>query len=134
MTSLDADRDSIIELIMVLVDTSVWVAHFKEPNIRLQQLLESGDVATHPFVIGELACGGLSHRAEILSLMQALPTYTAISAEEYLHFVDSHKLAGNGIGFVDVHLLASSLLNSDFLWTLDKKLEAIAQKLKVAFR
>ena len=119
---------------MVLIDTSVWIDHFSNSSKRLQELLEAGEVATHPFVIGELACGGLSNRAEILALMQALPSYSPISQKEYLHFVDSYKLAGKGIGFVDIHLLACALLNSDFIWTLDKKLADIARKLRIAHR
>ncbi len=119
---------------MVLVDTSVWIDHFRKSNPHLQELLEAGEAATHPYVIGELACGGLAKRGEIFTLMQALPSYSPISQEEYLHFVDSYKLAGEGIGFVDIHLLASALLNSDFLWTVDKSLDAAARKLRIAHR
>jgi predicted nucleic acid-binding protein len=119
---------------MVLVDTSVWVGHFRAANVQLQTLLETGEVAIHPFIIGELACGGLTHRQEILALLQTMPTHSALSQEEYLHFVDVYNLAGKGIGFVDVHLLASTLIKSDFLWTIDKKLDMVAHKLKIAFR
>ena len=119
---------------MVLVDTSVWIDHFRRSNAHLQELLEAGEAATHPFVIGELACGGLARRGEILTLMQALPSYSPISQEDYLHFVDSYKLAGKGVGFVDIHLLASALLNSDFLWTLDKSLDAAARRLRIRHR
>jgi len=119
---------------MVLVDTSVWVAHFRKSNACLQEMLDKGDVSTHPFVIGELACGGLGNRAEVLALIQALPTSPVLSQEEFLHVVDAYRLAGRVIGFVDVHLLGSALMRSDFLWTLDTKLDAVARKLKIAFR
>ena len=119
---------------MVLVDTSVWISHFRNSDIQLQQLLETGEVSTHPYVIGELACGNLMNRDEILTLMQALPSYSPVSQQEFLHFLDSFKLAGKGIGFVDIHLLASALLNSDFLWTLDKNLDAAARRLRIAHK
>lgn len=118
---------------MIIADTSVWISHFRESNKRLSSLLEESEISCHPFIIGELACGGLGNRKEILSLLQALPTYSPISSEEYFHFLDSYKLYGKGIGFVDVHLLAAALLNSDFIWTLDKKLDLIARKLKVDY-
>ena len=119
---------------MVLVDTSVWIDHFRKSNAHLQDVLEQGEVATHPFVIGELACGGLAKRHEILALMQALPSYSPISQDEFVHFVESYKLANKGVGFVDIHLLASALLNSDFVWTLDKSLDALARKLRIRHR
>jgi len=119
---------------MVLVDTSVWIDHLRSANARLGQLLDAGEVTVHPYVIGELACGPVTNRNEILALISALPARTAVSHAEFLHFVESYRLAGQGIGFVDVHLLASALLNSDFLWTRDRKLDAAACRLKVAFR
>lgn len=117
---------------MILVDTSVWVEHFRKGVKELEILLIDGDVAIHPFIIGELACGGIKNREEILSLLQALPSSTIIELEEYLHFVGSHHLMGKGIGFVDIHILASAYLDSNFLWTLDKKLDAIATQMKVS--
>ena len=89
------------------------------------------EVACHPFVIGELACGNIKNRDEVLSLLQALPTVPVVSQEEYLHFIDSHRLMGTGIGFVDVHLLASSRLSRMPLWTEDAKLKSVAGKLKL---
>jgi hypothetical protein len=80
-----------------------------------------------------LACGGLTNRIEILTFLQALPTCAAISKKGFLHFVDSYKLPGNGIGVIDAHLLAGALLNSNFLRILDTKLDAGGRKLKIAF-
>ena len=117
---------------MILIDTSVWVEHFRKGVHELDILLNEGEVATHPFIIGELACGGIKNREEILSLLQALPSSTTIELDEYLHFVSSHHLIGKGIGFVDIHILASAYLDSNFLWTLDKKLNAIATKMKLS--
>lgn len=117
---------------MVLVDTSVWIEHFRTSNRHLQELLDAGETATHPYVIGELACGRLVKRSRVLTLMKALPSYSPITQEEYLHFVDSYKLAGTGTGFVDIHLMASAVLNGDFLWTFDKNLRTAAAKLGIA--
>jgi predicted nucleic acid-binding protein len=117
---------------MILVDTSVWVEHFRKGLQELEILLNEGEVATHPFIIGELACGGLTNRSEILSLLQSLPALTTIDLDEYLHFVSSHQIIGKGIGFVDIHILASAYIDSNFLWTLDKKLHAIATKMKLS--
>ena len=119
---------------MVLVDTSVWVAHFRKADARLTKHLDAGEVATHPYIIGELACGGLSNRTEIHLLLQELPAAPVLPEQEFLHFLATNELAGQGIGFVDIHLLGSAVLNGDFLWTLDKKLDALARKLKVALR
>lgn len=118
---------------MVVVDTSVWVEHFKSGANKLEKLLNEGEVAIHPFIIGELACGGLTNRKQILSLLQSLPTLTVIDFNEYLHFVNRHRLMGKGIGFIDIHLLASAYLESNFLWTIDKKLNVIAKKMKLSF-
>jgi len=118
---------------MVLVDTSVWIAHFKKGNRRLVELLTKSEVACHPFVIGELACGWLKNRREILSLMRTLPTARVAEDEEILRFIETNNLMGMGIGLVDVHLLASALLTDIPLWTYDRKLRMTAQKLGVFY-
>ena len=118
---------------MVLVDTSVWIAHFKKGNRRLVELLSNGEVACHPFIIGELACGRLKNREEILSLMQALSTVPVAEHEEILRFIEAHDLMGMGIGLVDVHLLASALLTGIPLWTYDRKLKTTAKKLGISY-
>lgn len=118
---------------MILADTSVWISHFRATNKQLSSLLENSEISCHPCIIGELACSGIGNRREIVSLLQALPSYTPVRNSEFLHFIESYRLHGKGIGFVDVHLLASALLNSDFIWTMDTKLEKIAKKLKVAY-
>ena len=111
---------------MVLVDTSVWVLHLREGNIGLKRLLNDGDVACHPFIIGELACGNLKNRYEILSFLQALPVATQVEHEDVMQFVENYRLMGKGLGYIDVHLLASSLLTEVPIWTLDKKLNEVS--------
>jgi hypothetical protein len=118
---------------MVLVDTSVWVNHLRRGDIQLEELLLNGEVICHSFVIGELACGNINNRSEILALLQALPKAPTIDLAEYLYFIEQNHLIGTGIGFVDVHLLASAQLSGIPLWTNDKKLKETALQLKVFY-
>jgi predicted nucleic acid-binding protein len=114
---------------MVLVDTSVWVSHLRETHAGLVDLLDDGEVACHPFIVGELACGNVKNRTTILSLLEALPMALMVEDEEVLAFIDNHDLMGKGLGYIDVHLLASAVLSGLPLWTLDKKLEKAAEVL-----
>jgi len=107
---------------MILVDTSVWVAHFREGIPKLAELLNEASVLVHPFVVGELACGNLKNRARILSDFDALPSAVLAMHDEVLQLIDDRKLWGLGIGWIDAHLLASSLLSNCQLWTLDERL------------
>ncbi|MCX6349205.1 MAG: type II toxin-antitoxin system VapC family toxin [Candidatus Aureabacteria bacterium] len=116
---------------MILVDTSVWVDHFRHDEPLLRDLLIAAQVLTHPFIIGELACGNLRRRQEILQLLAALPKVEGASHEEVLHLVHTKALYGKGLGWIDAHLLASALLNHIPLWTKDKRLAGIAQDLSI---
>jgi predicted nucleic acid-binding protein len=118
---------------MVLVDTSVWIDHLRKPNERLVSLLENEDVAIHPFIIGELACGNLKNRKEIIALLHALRFVTKVDDDELLFFIERHSLMGRGIGLVDIHLLASCLLDSCLLWTKDKRLQNMASEMGIEF-
>ncbi len=108
---------------MILVDTSVWVSHLRNGNSKLEQLLNDGDVLCHPFIIGELACGSIKNRIEILSLLIALPKADLLDNEEVLLFIERNNLMGKGLGLIDIHLLASTVLSEVVLWTLDTKLK-----------
>jgi len=119
---------------MVLVDTSVWVDHLRSGNARLQELLRNGDVIVHPFVVGELACGNLRQRLKVLSLLESLPTAAVATHEEALAFLEAHRLYGKGLGYVDIHLLASARLSHVNLWTRDKSLMSTAARLKLAYK
>ena len=112
---------------MILVDTSVWIEHFRAGNRVLSEILGRALALTHPFVIGELACGNLKNRTRILSDLRALPSAEAASHEEVLRLVEERKLWGRGIGWIDGHLLASSMLSSCQLWTLDRQLGEAAR-------
>lgn len=118
---------------MILVDTSVWVDHLRHGNPGLAALLMQGRVLAHPFVIGEIACGSLNKRAGTLDLLQQLPTAVVAEASEVLGYIDSRKLHGKGIGYVDVHLLvATALTGGARLWTRDRRLHAVAHELGCA--
>lgn len=118
---------------MVLVDTSVWVVHLRNGNIGLETLLNEGHVICHPFIVGELACGNLKNRAEILSLLQTLPMATHAEHEEVMKFIEDHTLMGKGLGYIDIHLIASAILTEIPLWTVDKKLNEISLKLGIGY-
>jgi len=117
---------------MTLVDTSVWVEHLRRGNARMKGLLSAGQVLCHPFVLGELACGNLQKRRQVLALLTALPAAQLASHDEVLHLVDTYQLFGRGLGWVDVHLLASALLSKCGLSTLDKPLATAAEGLGIA--
>ncbi len=120
---------------MILVDTSVWVDHLRRGDTQLATLLESAAVLTHPFVIGEIACGSLADRATVIELLQDLPAALVADVGEVLAFVERQRLYGKGIGYVDVHLLASAALSGGaLLWTRNKRLRAAAQGLGVEFQ
>ena len=116
---------------MILGDTSVWISHFREKNPNLSGLLKEGRVACHPFIIGELACGNLINRAEILCLLEALPQATLAEHEEVLYFIEENRLMGKGLGLIDMHLLASAKLSEVRLWTLDNTLKNTARVLNL---
>ncbi len=117
---------------MILVDTSVWIEYFRAGNDRLKNLLLEEQVFCHPFVVGELACGALQNRKEILSMLHALPAAELLEQDEVMRFLDVQHLYGHGIGWVGAHLLASTLLTGCFLWTFDKPLRRAALALKVS--
>ena len=118
---------------MILVDTSVWIDHLRQNDQALVEALEASQVLMHPFVVGELACGNLANRGELLSLLHALPQAQVASDEEALGFIELRKLMGRGIGYLDVHLLASVALDGTAtLWTRDKRLAAVARDMDLA--
>lgn len=117
---------------MTLVDTSVWVDHLRHASDRLSSLLQEEQVLCHPFIIGELACGNLANRVQLLSLLAALPASPVVEHGEALHFIESHELHGQGLGWIDIHLLASALLGRCQLWTHDAPLRKAASRLGIA--
>ncbi|WP_447599793.1 type II toxin-antitoxin system VapC family toxin [Nitrospira sp. Nam80] len=116
---------------MILVDTSVWIHHFRTGSEQLQSLLSEEQVFCHPFIAGELACGTLRNRHEILTLLGALPQARVLEHDEVLHFLDGRRLYGRGLGWIDVHILASALLTGCALWSLDGPLLRAAATLNL---
>lgn len=117
----------------VLADTSIWIDHFRRTDMQLVGLLDHGDVVVHPFVIGELLLGRVSKASDMLDELNLLPKATIASNDEVLELIVKRKLSGLGIGYVDVHLLASTILTVEAsIWTRDKRLLAAAQSLKLA--
>ena len=116
---------------MILVDTSIWVDHLNKSDDNLIKLLNSGRVCIHPFIIGELSCGNISNRSEILVLLNALPRVEPAFEDEFFTQIENKNLYGIGLGFVDVHLLASALVHNVKIWTRDKTLKKSAKKLDI---
>ena len=114
---------------MVLVDTSVWINHFRNSDSQLIELLKSNQVACHSLIVGEIACGSLHNRHKTIALLKALPMLD--DANSILEFIEDNKLMSKGVGIVDISLLASASLNQTKLWTVDKRLHAIAVNLNL---
>lgn len=114
---------------MVLVDTSIWIDHLHKGDDKLFELLHAEQVLCHPFVVGELACGHIRNRQEIMTLLATLSFVEVVKDSEVRAFIDHHKLVGQGLGLIDVHLLASCMLQGVNIWTRDRKLAITAKRL-----
>jgi len=121
---------------VILVDTTVWVDHLRADDAQLSALLLSNQVLMHSFVIGELACGNLRNRDELLTLLVDLPQAPVASDAEVLFFIERHRLMGRGIGYIDAHLLAATALSDagTSLWTRDRRLATLATELQLGYR
>jgi predicted nucleic acid-binding protein len=118
---------------MVLVDTSVWVSHLRDGNVGLEKLLNDGAVVCHPFIVGELACGNIKNRHEILANLQSIPLTILAEDAEVLKFIENNQLMGKGLGYIDVHLIVSAVLTDVPLWTFDKTLDKVSEKIGVRY-
>ena len=118
---------------MLLVDTSVWVRHLREGDPGLEKLLNNGEVMCHPYIVGELACGNLKDRDEVISLLQLLPSAALVNHEEVLQFIEENKLMGKGLGYIDVHLSASAVLTGVQMWTYDRRLNETNEALGIKY-
>jgi predicted nucleic acid-binding protein len=118
---------------VILIDTSVWTDHLHRSERLLVEALEHEQVLVHPYVIAELACGSIERRREVLDLLQHLPAAVVASDQEALQLIERRRLMGKGLGYIDVHLLASVLLtDSARLWTRDRRLQSIAVELGIS--
>ncbi len=116
---------------MILVDTSVWIEYLRRGHEQLSELLDSGTVIGHPFVVGEMACGQLRNRLEVLDLFERLPQAPLVPHEEAIRLLESERLYGQGLGWIDLHLLASALSSGCSLWSFDKVLSRSAGALGI---
>ena len=119
---------------MVLVDTSVWIYHLRQGNAELEKLLDDGQAMCHQFIIGEIACGNIRNRTEILALLQLLPMAAQATHKEVIEFIESNKLMGRGLGYIDMHLSASAKLTGVPLWTVDKKFNETNKELGISYK
>lgn len=116
---------------MILVDTSVWIDHLRRGNELLADLLNQNRVATHPFVLGELSLGNIAKRDDFLALLRNLPLVKEATHAEVTAFIEANRMWSRGLGYLDVHILCSSLIESIPLWTLDKRLAKAAKNFGV---
>lgn len=118
--------------LMYLVDSSIWIDHFRKSNPRLVQALTDQLVMCHPFIIGELALGSLKDRQTVISMLQALPQAAKADDDEVLKLIETQGLFSRGLGLIDAHLIASALIEGDVkIWTGDKRLAAISDEMNL---
>ena len=118
---------------MILVDTNIWIQHFRKTDEKLIELLSQGRVILHEWIIGELALGQLKKRSEILLLLDKLPFAKIVSSKETLHMINQQKLFSRGIGWVDAQLLSVCFTENLKIWTEDKSLKRVSKFLKIAY-
>jgi predicted nucleic acid-binding protein len=119
---------------LVLLDSSIWIDHLREPDTLLSALLQRAELLMHPLVLGEIAMGNMKGRASRMEFLSSLPPADIAENADVVELVHQQHLYGTGLGFVDAHLLASArLMPQTFLWTRDKRLLAAARRLSVAF-
>ncbi len=120
---------------MILADSSVWIDHFRSPVRELRSVIEAGHLVVHRMVVGELALGWVPDRANVLSLIRAMPMIDEVADDDLLTFIERHQLIAVGIGLVDAHFLASvHATEGARLWTRDKRLASQAERLGLAYR
>lgn len=118
---------------MLLVDSSVWIDHFRDPDPTLTAYLGSESVLCHSFVLGELAMGSLRDRTRTIAMLEELPIPNEPGHDEVMALVENERLFSRGLSWIDAHLLASTLITpGSRLWTRDKRLMEAARELKVA--
>ena len=119
---------------MVLIDTSAWIEHLRGKTEVVEDLLTADEVLIHPFIIGEIACGNFTNRGKVLSMLHGLPALSVTDDSLVLYFIEQNQLAGLGIGYIDIHLLASAVLEPQTLvLTLDKSFRAATEAVGVAY-
>lgn len=117
---------------MIIVDTSIWIDHLHKGDRAMDHLLAHDAVMLHPFVLGEIALGSLRNRKKVLAELETIPFAPMVAIDDVLELIEQQGLSGSGIGLIDAHLLASTLLDADdLLWTKDRRLAAVAERLGI---
>ena len=116
---------------MILVDTSIWIEYLRKGQTHLSELLDAGTVIGHPFVAGEVACGQLRNRFEVLDLLRRLPQAPLAPHWRALEFLEVERLYSRGLGWIDLHLIASARSSGCALWSLDAALSRSAEDLGI---
>ena len=115
---------------MILADTSVWVDHFRKRNAALYQQLQRNNISIHPFIVTELVLGNLPDRQNAIASLDRLPMVKVAQLHEVRRLIEAHSLFRRGIGFVDAHLIASTLITPHtVLWSRNKRLHGVAETL-----
>lgn len=117
---------------MIIVDTSIWIDHLHKGDQVMHRLLTDDAVMLHPFVLGEIALGSLRNRKKVLAELETIPVAPMVAIDDVLELIEQQGLSGSGIGLIDAHLVASTLLDADdLLWTKDRRLAAVAERLGI---
>ena len=117
---------------MILIDSSVWIDHLRRAEGVVLSLLRDGEALTHPFIIGELALGSIKDRRAVIASLERIRYAPVATDDEVRALIEARALHGTGVGYIDAHLLAATLLAGATLWTSDKRLAAVARRLGVA--
>ena len=119
---------------MILADTSVWVRHLRGQDSAFEALLDVQEIVSHPFVVGELLCGNLRPDSPVLKRIRQIESLPKATEEEVIGLIRFRRLMGRGVGYLDVHLVASVLITgATSLWSLDNRLAAVADELGIRF-
>ena len=120
---------------MTLIDSSIWIGHLRASDEILADLIERGQILTHPFVIGEIALGAIRNRDVVLEELEKLPSVPIADHAEVMSLIEGYRLYGRGVGYVDAHLLAAvRVWRGATLWTRDRRLLAVAEEMRIAVR
>ncbi len=120
---------------MILVDSSIWVDHFRRNNEILSDLLSRHQLLGHPFILGEIMMGNPENRVSIFEALSDLPQARIAENDEVMRFVERNKIYGSGVGYIDAHLLASvRLMPRSSIWTTDRRMALVAERLGILLR
>jgi len=119
----------------VLIDSSIWIEHFKKQNELIPDLITRNLIVTHPLIIAEIALGTPKNKKIILEIMKELNQTEQATTEEVLEFIEKENIAGQGCGATDIFLLTSAIITKNTaIWTLDKNLMKLTERFNVLYK